>query len=352
MSAPHIWLRAETKANEQRRALSPANAGKLVEHGFRVSVERSTQSIFAGPEFEEHGCDPVAEGSWQDQAPEDAYILGLKELPPTPAKLRHRHIYFAHAYKGQSGWQDTLSRFTAGGGQLLDLEYLTDPDGRRIAAFGFWAGFAGAAVALRAWSAQKRGQALRDLIAHRHQQEMIEEVKHGLGDRRPRLIVIGANGRCGQGARAVAGELGLDVTCWDIDETRRGGPFPEILDHDILVNCVFVDREIPPFMTPDLLGRPGRTLSIICDVSCDPSSDFNPLPLYRDCTDFGSPCQRIADAPPLDLIAIDHLPSLLPAESSHDFSSQLLPALLDLQGDGTGVWHRASQSFLEKSQSI
>ena len=54
----------------------------------------------------------------------------------------------------------------------------------------------------------------------------------------------------------------------------------------------------------------------------------------------------------VDLIAIDHLPSLLPAESSHDFSSQLLPALLDLQGDGTGVWHRAYQSFLEKSQSI
>ena len=181
---------------------------------------------------------------------------------------------------------------------------------------------------------------------------MIEEVKHSLGDRRPRLIVIGANGRCGQGARAVAGELGLDVTCWDIDETRRGGPFPEILDHDILVNCVFVDREIQPFLTPDLLGRPRRTLSIICDVSCDPSSDFNPLPLYRDCTDFGSPCQRIADAPPLDLIAIDHLPSLLPAESSHDFSSQLLPALLDLQEDSTGVWHRAYQSFLEKSQSI
>ena len=35
-----------------------------------------------------------------------------------------------------------------GGGALLDLEYLTDDHGRRLAAFGYWAGYVGAALAV------------------------------------------------------------------------------------------------------------------------------------------------------------------------------------------------------------
>ena len=46
-----------------------------------------------------------------------------------------------------------LRRFRDGGGTLYDLEYLTDENGRRMAAFGYWAGYAGAAVSLKAWAA-------------------------------------------------------------------------------------------------------------------------------------------------------------------------------------------------------
>ena len=204
MSKPHIWLRAETKPLEERRALSPGNARKLVEHGFQLTVERSTRSIFDDREYEEAGCECVAENSWQRQAPPEAWIVGLKELPESADPLVHRHIYFAHAYKGQAGWEEVLGRFQAGGGELFDLEYLTSGDGRRVAAFGFWAGFAGAVVAIRAWCAQRNKRVLQDLGSSRNQQAMIEDLRDTLGDRRPRMIVIGALGRCGQGARSVA----------------------------------------------------------------------------------------------------------------------------------------------------
>lgn len=351
MSKPHIWLRAETKPHEERRALSPGNARKLLEHGFQLTVERSTRAVFDDREYEDVGCKCVAENSWEDQAPAEAYILGLKELPESAAPLAHRHIYFAHAYKEQDGWRDVLGRFRAGGGALLDLEYLTNADGRRVAAFGFWAGFAGAAVAIQAWCAQRGEGTLQNLRSHPNQESMIGDLRNTLGDRRPRLIVIGANGRCGQGARAVADKLGLEVTAWDIEETKVGGPFPEIVAHDIFVNCVFLNSRIPPFLTHKELVVEPRTLSVICDVSCDPASDFNPLPIYREWTDFTNPCLRIIDGTrPLDLIAIDHLPSLLPAESSEDFSSQLLPSLLDIEDDTTGVWRRAHDLFIEKSK--
>ena len=151
MSDCHIWLRAETKPREQRRALSPEDARRIIDHGFDLTVERSSQAIFEDAEFTNLGCCCVAEGSWQSDAPLDAYVLGLKSLPRSNTPLAHRHIYFAHAFKGQRGWEDLLDRFGRGGGSLLDLEYLADEGGRRVAAFGYWAGFAGAATAVSAW---------------------------------------------------------------------------------------------------------------------------------------------------------------------------------------------------------
>ena len=65
---------------------------------------------------------------------------------------------FGHAFKGQHSGKTLLQRFQAGGGTLYDLEYLTDSTGRRVAAFGYWAGYAGAAVSVIAWLAQQQVQ--------------------------------------------------------------------------------------------------------------------------------------------------------------------------------------------------
>jgi saccharopine dehydrogenase (NAD+, L-lysine-forming) len=161
----------------------------------------------------------------------------------------------------------------------------------------------------------------------------------------PKAMIIGAAGRCGRGASELLSALGVEVTPWDIEETRRGGPFEEILDHDIFINCVFVSEPIPPFLTHETLARPHR-LSVICDVSCDPLSEVNPLPIYQQTTTFDDPVVRVSDGDPaVDLIAIDHLPSMLPAESSASFSEQLSPFLLTLDEPDAGVWGAAKAKF-------
>ena len=101
-------------------------------------------------------------------------------------------------------------------------------------------------------------------------------------------------------------------------------------------------------MTHELLQQ-NKRLSIVADISCDPTSDFNPLPIYTAITTFGQPTHRVlAGEHPVDLVAIDHLPSFLPTESSADFAEQLFPHLLDLlqQGPATGPWERAAALFL------
>lgn len=157
------------------------------------------------------GCELVANNSWST-APPDIPILGLKELTVSDEPLPHTHIQFAHCYKGQGGWSSVLSRFHRGGGTLYDLEFLTDASGRRVAAFGFHAGFAGAAVGALALAAQRQGKQLGLLDPYANETAMIENVKAALGGsgKGVKALVIGALGRCGRGAVDLFRKIGLN----------------------------------------------------------------------------------------------------------------------------------------------
>jgi saccharopine dehydrogenase (NAD+, L-lysine-forming) len=84
---------------------------------------------------------------------------------------------------------------------------------------------------------------------------------------------------------------------------------------------------------------------VIGDIACDPDSDFSPIKIYDRATSWDDPVQRMADAPPLDVMAIDNLPSLLPLESSEDFAAQLLPLLHRLRTPDDPVWSRTEATF-------
>ncbi len=348
MSDFTLWLRDETRQTESRTPLMPEGAKELISRGIDVVVERSTRRIIPDQAYVDAGCSLVNPGEWIN-APKNAVILGLKELPATPAALRHTHVYFAHAYKRQSGWRKLLSRFVAGSGTLLDLEYMVTPEGRRVAAFGYWAGYMGAALSLIQWYDRTTGvpSALDEGLAPFANAAAMDEFinsRKTVADK-PRVLIIGANGRSGQGAADICRHHGMVPTLWGRNETmlldRR-----KILDHDILVNCVFVDRDIAPFVRPHDLTENTR-LGVISDVSCDPLSKFNPLPLYRKPTSWQQPFLTIdQNGANVDLIAIDNLPALLPRESSIEFSSLLLPYLKTLGAQGHDpVWQATEQAF-------
>ena len=148
-----LHARAEAKPFEHRSCLTPATTKKLLAAGYKINVERSPtnpdyERIFKDSEFEEAGATLVPEGSWT-KAPKDHIIIGLKELPEEDWPLEHTMVHFAHCYKQQGGWEKVLARFPRGGGVLYDLEFLQDESGRRVAAFGYHAGFAGAALAIK-----------------------------------------------------------------------------------------------------------------------------------------------------------------------------------------------------------
>jgi saccharopine dehydrogenase (NAD+, L-lysine forming) len=340
----HLWVRAEQRPNEERVGLTPEGAAALVNAGITVSVEESHVRAIPIDGYRAAGCRIVAENLWP-RAPADAIIFGLKELPEDGTPLTNRHIMFGHAYKGQPAGRALLKRFKKGGGALYDLEYLVNENGRRVAAFGYWAGYAGAAISLKCWAAQQRGTIAGPVQKYPGKAALLADLAVDLGDHaRPRAIIIGAHGRVGTGAADLCSALGVAVTRWDMAETASGGPFPEILQHEIFLNCILARPGCPVFVPASAKTDP-RALTVIGDIACDPTSDFSPIKVYDRATDWDAPALRVHDTPPLDVTAIDNLPSLMPVESSQDYAAQLLPSLLTLPMLDQGVWGRAKAEF-------
>ncbi|KAH7211550.1 hypothetical protein DER44DRAFT_807521 [Fusarium oxysporum] len=291
--------------------VSPATAKALLDAGYIVRVEESPDRIYKIDEFRDVGAEIVPAGSWVN-APKDDIILGLKEIEAYGTPLPHNY-----------GWATELSRFANAGGLLYDLEFLMNEDGRRVAAFEYWAGYAGTALALLSWAHQvfspgvpqgpvpvvDSASALTELVKAR-----VDAARSANSGAYLRLIVIAAE------AIGV-----IDILKWDIAETSKGGPFPEVASSDIFVNCVYLgSNKIPPFTTFEALSATGRRLQ------------NNPIPVYYSYSSFENPTVSASehiDGPELRIIAIDH-PTMVARESSDAYSSLLLPSLLTLDRCG------------------
>lgn len=347
----HIWLRDEDRSTERRTALTPKNAKLLIENGFTVTVEKSSKRVCANEEYEAVGCSLAEPRSWVD-APKDTVILGLKELAETPDALPHRMIHFAHIYKDQTGWQKEMARFVKGEGLLYDIEFLTNENGRRVAAFGYWAGWMGAALgAFRLLERRAgRNEITKGVSPFESQEAIIDKLKvladEGEGAL-PTAIVIGAKGRSGTGASECLEAIGMKVTKWDIEETRILDR-RALLSHDMMVNCVLMFGPGLLLTNKTHLAAEGTNMKVISDVSCDPFSDFNPLPIYDAPTSWEDPVIEVAkngSGDAVEVTSIDNLPSLLPAQAAEEFSDQFVTSLLRFD-DGI-EWKNAKAKFEE-----
>jgi hypothetical protein len=375
-----IWLRHETKAKEQRVTLTPTGCATLIAAGYQVTVERSPTRIIPDIEYEAvQGVTMVDTNVWRTlEHDPNLLIVGLKEfgtpeehaslLEATDGAVVNAHTYFAHCFKGQDGWEKVLEAYKKGGGNgvLYDYEFLWNQNKHNVgAAMSPFAGFVGCAQGIRAWcwqvyheSAGGNAPPLPPIVPST-KAKLVEDLKSQVdiavaaGTNKPKVMVMGALGRCGSGARECAHACGLETIDWDMEETKKGGPFPEILGANIFVNCILLRDKMPPFLTLDMIDDPtlqaDRNLRVIADVSCDPNSEFNPIPVYNRITSWEEPALRVRDgktgssALPLDVISVDNLPSVLAEEASVAFGDTLLPLLLDYPG--CSCWNDSANIF-------
>ncbi len=352
----HLWLRSETKLNEYRTPITPLVAKKLIDFGYKITIEKSNNRCFSDKEYKDVMCEMVESNTWPN-APSDAFIVGLKELPNNLEKISHRHIYFSHCYKNQNGWDLLIKKFLQGQGQILDIEYLVNDKGVRLASFGKSAGIAGTLISLMVWLEQKIHGAnanITKINSVRDVSDIINLIVEKLNqvNKKPNVLIIGSKGRVGSGATSILNKLNIEYKQWTRTDTEDKGPFKEILNFDILLNCINLDKKIKPFITTEMLNDSDRKLSVCVDISCDYPSPYNPIAIYSTGTTFDNPIHHIiTNNPCMDIVAIDNLPSFIPRESSTEFSEQFYEVLIGLE-TFDDVWKRAQKIFIDKSSSI
>jgi hypothetical protein len=164
-------------------------------------------------------------------------------------------------------------------------------------------------------------------------EEMVSNIPEDISKGNPTIAVIGSNGRCGTGVCKILNHFSIPFTPI-YKETDKSG----LIEYDIVFNCILLDPGFKETWITERTEFSKRVLLV--DISCDPTKPNNPFPIYQEATSWAHPAHSVLNKP-LDIIAIDNLPSLLPRESSDHFSSLLTKIFLS---DDTPIY-RSIDSF-------
>ncbi|MCB2168657.1 MAG: hypothetical protein KQI78_13430 [Deltaproteobacteria bacterium] len=105
--------------------------------GRTLVVQTSPQRAFADEEFSSMGI-PL-----QSDLTDCDVIIGLKEIPGDRLAPNKSYVFFSHVIKGQPYNMPMLNKMMTLGDTLIDYERIVDDQGRRLIAFGQYAGLAG-----------------------------------------------------------------------------------------------------------------------------------------------------------------------------------------------------------------
>ncbi|KAI7906802.1 Saccharopine dehydrogenase-domain-containing protein [Cokeromyces recurvatus] len=134
-----IGIRREDKSRwERRSALTPETVKKLIEEtGTQVYVQPSTKRIFTDASYEKVGAVVT------DDLTKADIILGIKEVPEKSLLNDKTYLFFSHTHKGNLKNMPMLQSILDKKIRLIDYELLKDESGKRLVAFGEFAGKAG-----------------------------------------------------------------------------------------------------------------------------------------------------------------------------------------------------------------
>lgn len=302
-------------------------------------------------------------------------LLGVKEVPIEQLIPNKTYFFFSHTTKEQPYNRALLQAVLEKNIRLIDYEHLTDASGRRVIAFGHFAGMVGAHNALWTWGQRTGDFTLQRMKDHHDYAEARE------GYRKiqwPALrIVLTGTGRVAGGAAQVLQDMGVrkvspeDYLSQDFSEAVFTQLGPEhyvaqqeegqfVIEHffeqpeqyhsifqpytrrsDIMINGIYWDNRAPAFFTAEEMTHSDFSIRVIADVTCDIAPTAS-IPSTLRATTIADPVmgydpkQRQECAPyreeSVDMMTIDNLPNELPRDASQAFGEQflkhVLPALL------------------------
>lgn len=360
---------------DSRVALTPQQCKRIQEqYGIKMIVEPSEGRCFKDEEYQEMGIPLSTDLSRCD------LLLGVKEVPKDQLIPGKTYCFFSHTIKEQPYNRDLLQSILKKNIRLIDYEVLTDEEGKRLIAFGRFAGMVGAHNALYTYGERTGRFALKRM----HQMKDYAEAKalYQTMSWPPVKIVLTGTGRVGAGAAEVLLDMGIkqvspkDYLEKDFDQIvftqlrvpyyfkhKAGLPFsyerffkePEQFEShfssfaavsDIMINGIFWDNKAPAFFTPEEMTQPSFRIKTIADVTCDiaPVSSIPATLRASTINDpvFGYDPKKNEETAPyqdhvIDMMTIDNLPNELPRDASqafgHQFLTYILPEFLEKESE-------------------
>lgn len=339
MNIKTIFLRKEIYENEYRCPIVPSDVNMLCNNGFTVFVQSSETRCYSNSDFEKAGA-IITNKSWDYFS--NCLIIGIKELDNIDKLNSHTHIYFSHSYKNQNGANILLQHFKNSNSHLYDLEYFVDKQNKRLIAFGYYAGFIGASLGLLQYLKKTNGNKLSNLKYWNSSQEILNNINNYKIPEKISICIIGSMGRCGKGSQALFNTLGINFICLNSLDSKKN-----LESFDIVINCICLNKNVGTWYDST---TPFYKNTVIVDVSCDYTSINNPIKLYNSKTSWEEPVFSYNNL--VDIIAIDNLPSLLPSESSTEFSSLLTNLLTQYYYDPNNYWANNLEIFKNKLKDI
>lgn len=334
-----IYIRKELNLVEHRTAIIPNDIKTLIKKNFIVYVEKSISRIYCDEEYEINGA-ILTEKKWWDNQFKDFLIVGLKEIHLDKLN-RHKHLFFSHSYKNQSGSQEILSKFKLSGSIIYDFEYFLDDSNKRIISFGLFAGINGCLLGLLQFINKRlNNKNIGNLNFWNNKDNIIHNIKDKIflfND--TKIAIVGANGNCGNGVRQILNELNIQYTIFYKDSDKS-----YLKNFDIVYNCITLNENYTEtwFDKTTTFEKP----IILVDISCDYSKNNNPIQLYNAATTWDNPVYSYNNL--VDIIAINNLPSLLPKESSDYFSKICTSLLINFNSDENNFWEKNENIFCGK----
>ena len=393
-----VGILRETRDEEQRVPLTPADVNWLIRRGISVEVESSHTRIFKDQMYRKSGARIV------DRFSKASFLLGIKT--PRTEDLYANKIYmiFSHTLKGQFQNIPFLKTCLRKDITLIDYEKITDSFGRRLVYFGRFAGICGAVDSLFYFGKKLEWKGLRNpfsslkpaneyssLKALKQSVIKAADIIHRKGIQKkisPFIIGITGHGHVSEGAQEILELLDpIEIHPKDMlrfvrhqkkmlrhlykivflreeklrAKNQKGFYFEEYLQHperfesnldkfipyiNVLIHGSYWDKRYPRLITKEMVHRLARKscfrLDFIGDISCDIKGSIEltyKTTTRQNPTYTYDPIRRKYTAgymsKGITIFALDNLPSELSVDASSEFSSLIREYVYQVAAHGT-----------------
>lgn len=366
-----IGILRETKNPvDNRVALTPTQIARLKKEfpTLKFKVQPSALRAYSDNEY-------ISEGVLLDEDLSDCdLILGIKEASADTLIPDKHYLFFGHIAKKQEYNIPLFRSFIEKGITFSDYEYLVDDEGKRLVAFGWYAGVVGIYYTLQGWGKRTGLFSLPKPDIHFNVETVITSLRNVYKFLTNIKILVTGNGRVSQGAQYILSSIGakrLSVedylntsiveslsycvathkdlvvpkdTSLAFDE-KSFRLHPELYKSifskfanstDILLSCHFWNNKAPVYLSHRELTDPRLRIKMIGDVTCDimgsihstvrssthdaPFYDYNPITATEEIA--------FSNDNNITVMAVDTCPNAMPRITSEFFGEKLINCVL------------------------